>query len=126
MEITGPTLIDLKLRTKSDYESVATAVSGRSVGYFIGSALGGLLVDKLGRYSNLIVALCMNGMAAFTVGLPWAPVTEVIFFISICAGTFEGIINIGTVHVWKTTIRVLCFYQQQKRTALLLSCKANW
>lgn len=95
LEITGPTLIDLKIRTNSDYESVATAVSGRSLGYFIGSALGGPLVDKVGLYSNLIVALSLDGMAAFTVGLPWAPVTELIFFISVCAGTFEGVINIG-------------------------------
>lgn len=95
LEITGPTLIDLKIRTNSNYESVASAVSGRSAGYFIGSALGGLLVDTLGHYSDLIVALCLDGMAAFTVALPWSPVTELIFFTSLCGGTFEGIINIG-------------------------------
>lgn len=40
LEITGPTLIDLKIKTGADYEEVAVAVSGRSVGYFIGSAIG--------------------------------------------------------------------------------------
>lgn len=40
LEITGPTLIDLKIKTGADYEQVAVAVSGRSVGYFIGSAIG--------------------------------------------------------------------------------------
>ena len=40
-------LIDLKMRAHSNYEDVATAISGESVGFFIGSALGGLLVDKL-------------------------------------------------------------------------------
>ena len=40
LEITGPTLIDLRIKTGADYEEVAVAVSGRSVGYFIGSAIG--------------------------------------------------------------------------------------
>ena len=95
LEITGPTLIDLKLRTHSNYEAVATAVSGRSAGFFIGAVLGGLLVDKLGAYCDLLVALSLNGGAAATVILPWVHITDLLFFITLCQGTFEGVINIG-------------------------------
>jgi len=74
-------------------------VEGRSVGFFIGSALGGVLVDKLGRFSNLIVAVAIDLMAAFTATVPWMPSTNLIFAVSICAGTCEGVTNIGILIV---------------------------
>ena len=95
MEITGPTLIDLKIQTNSNYEDVATAVSGRSVGYFIGSALGGVLVDKLGLFCDVMIAICLDGGAIATLGVPWVPNTELIWFLTCMQGTFEGVINIG-------------------------------
>ena len=95
MEITGPTLIDLKIRTESNYEDVATAISGRSAGYFIGSALGGVLVDKLGLFCDLMIAICLDGGAIATMGVPWVPNTELIWFLCCLQGTFEGVINIG-------------------------------
>ncbi|WAQ95746.1 MF4B1-like protein [Mya arenaria] len=105
LEITGPTLIDLKLRTHSNFEAVATAVSGRSAGFFIGSALGGVLVDKLGRFSDLILAISLDLMAGFTAALPWARMTELMFAISLCAGTCEGVINIAgqklIINMWQ-------------------------
>ena len=94
-EVTGPTLIDLKLRTNADYEQVAVAVSGRSVGYFIGSAIGGVLVDKFDRYCDLMIALCLNGGAIATVIAPWSTVVGVLWFLIVLQGTFEGVINIG-------------------------------
>ena len=83
------------MRTHSNYEDVATAISGRSVGYFIGSALGGLLVDKLGLFCDLMIALCLDGGAIATIGVPWVPSTELIWFLCCMQGSFEGVINIG-------------------------------
>ncbi|XP_060588296.1 sodium-dependent glucose transporter 1A-like [Ruditapes philippinarum] len=105
LEITGPTLIDLKIRIKTDYESISTAVSGRSAGFFIGSAIGGVLVDKFGLYCDLMVAVCLDLMAVSAAAIPWVPSTELIFFVSLCGGTFEGVINIAgqklIINMWK-------------------------
>jgi MFS family permease len=100
LEITGPTLIDLKIRIKTDYESISTAVSGRSAGFFIGSAIGGVLVDKFGLYCDLMVAVCLDLMAVSAAAIPWVPSTELIFFVSLCGGTFEGVINIGMLMLY--------------------------
>ena len=88
-------MIDLKIRTNADYESVAVAVSGRSVGYFIGGAIGGPLVDKLERHCYLMIAICCNGIAIATVAAPWATAVGVLWFLIVLQGTFEGVINIG-------------------------------
>ncbi|KAL4220265.1 hypothetical protein ACF0H5_020672 [Mactra antiquata] len=95
LEVTGPTLIDLKIRTGADYEEVAVAVSGRSVGYFIGSAIGGPLVDRFVSYSDLMVGLCLTGGAIATVFVPLTRIVELLWFIIVAQGTFEGIINIA-------------------------------
>ncbi|KAL4239901.1 hypothetical protein ACF0H5_000700 [Mactra antiquata] len=95
LEITGPTLKDLIIRIDSNYESMSTAVFGRSAGFFIGSALGGVLVDKLGFYCDLMVAICLDLMGASIAALPWVPSTELIFVMSLLGGTFEGVINIA-------------------------------
>ena len=83
------------MRTHSNYEDVATAISGESVGFFIGSALGGLLVDKLGLFCDLMIALCLDGGAIATMGVPWVPSTELIWFLCCIQGIFEGVICIG-------------------------------
>lgn len=74
---------------------MAVAVSGRSVGYFIGSAIGGVLVDKLERYCYLMIGLCLNGGAIATVIAPWSTAVGVLWFLIVLQGTFEGVINIG-------------------------------
>ncbi|XP_045172969.2 sodium-dependent glucose transporter 1A-like isoform X1 [Mercenaria mercenaria] len=95
LEITGPTLIDLKIRTGANYEEVAVAVSGRSVGYFIGSAIGGVLVDRFIGHCDLMIGVCLTGGAIATVFVPWSPVVELLWFIIVLQGTFEGVINIA-------------------------------
>ena len=96
MEVSGPALIDLKARTKSSYEEVATAIAGQNAGYFIGAVLGGLFVDKLGLYCELMVALTLDGLAVAAVGIPWVPRTEVIWVLCCIQGTCGGIMNTCT------------------------------
>lgn len=74
---------------------VSRAISGRSGGYFIGSFLGGPLVDKLEKYCDLMIAICLNGAAIATVIAPYSPDVSILGFLLILGGTFEGIINIG-------------------------------
>ena len=94
-QTTGPTLIDLKARTNSNYEDLATALAGQSAGYVIGAVTGGLLVDKLGLFCELLVALCLDGMAVATTAIPWAPWTQLIWFLCCLQGFFAGILNTG-------------------------------
>ncbi|XP_061189695.1 sodium-dependent glucose transporter 1A-like [Saccostrea echinata] len=94
IEIAGPTLKDLKLRVDLDYEEVSRAVSGRSVGYFIGSAMGGLLVDRLDPYCDLMLAACLDMMGTTTIVLPFSQSIGLMWFLFVMQGTFEGILNI--------------------------------
>ncbi|OWF47686.1 sodium-dependent glucose transporter 1-like [Mizuhopecten yessoensis] len=70
MEINGPTLKDLVLRTGSSYEDITSAVSGRSVGKFVGVVIGGLLTDRFGRYCDLFLALSLTVAATAVAIVP--------------------------------------------------------
>lgn len=100
MELYGPTLIDLKLKLNTDYESVSVAVSGRSVGLFPGSIIGGLLVDKLPGYSHIWLAIVLDVSAVATTIIPWSPNVTVVWLMTFVAGTMESILNIGKAMLW--------------------------
>ena len=70
-EITGPTLQDMKYRLNTDYESVSWAISGRGIGNFIGSVIGGVLLDKLGKYTDFMTCVWFVCMSGITIVLPW-------------------------------------------------------
>lgn len=95
LEIFGPSLIDLKLKLNTDYENVAVAVSGRSVGLFPGCVFGGLLVDKFGKYCHLMLAVCLEVAAIVTVFIPWSPNVELLWFLCFVGGFVESVINIA-------------------------------
>ncbi|XP_033724858.1 sodium-dependent glucose transporter 1A-like [Pecten maximus] len=95
LEITGPTLKDLRLKTDGSYEDVSRAISGRSVGFFIGAAIGGVLVDKLHPFCNLMIAVCLDGIAIVTTIAPYMTSVNVVWALFVLAGTFEGVINIS-------------------------------
>ncbi|XP_071145046.1 sodium-dependent glucose transporter 1A-like [Mytilus edulis] len=104
-EITGPTQKDLIIKTSSDYELVSRAISGRSAGYFIGAVIGGPLVDKLGHYCDLMIAVCLDGAAIATVIVPYCGNVSLLWFLLALGGTFEGVINIAgqkiILNIWQ-------------------------
>ncbi|XP_053391772.1 sodium-dependent glucose transporter 1A-like [Mercenaria mercenaria] len=95
LEIFGPTLIDLKIKLNTDYEKVAVAVSGRSVGLFPGCVFGGLLVDKFGKYCHLMLAVSLDVAAVVTVFIPWSLNVELLWFLCFMGGFIESVINIA-------------------------------
>lgn len=95
LEIAGTTLKDFVYRLNSDYDSISSAYTGRSVGKFIGSILGGLLVDKFGRYTDFQIAVNLCIAAVTTAGLPWVQDLNLLWFMYFVLGTNLGIINIG-------------------------------
>ncbi|XP_061189696.1 sodium-dependent glucose transporter 1B-like [Saccostrea echinata] len=105
LEITGPTLKDLKLRAHLDYEEVSRAVSGRSIGFFIGAAMGGFIVDKLDPLCDLVLAICLDLMGTATIVAPYSENIGLMWFLFVMQGTFEGIINIAgqklVLEIWQ-------------------------
>ena len=91
----GPTLIDLKQRMNVNYEDIATAVSGSSAGYFIGGLIGGAIVDKLSSLCDLLVALCLDGMAVVTIAIPWSHWTQLLWVLCCLQGIFAAVLNTG-------------------------------
>ena len=119
----GPTMIDLKQRMNVNYEDIATAVSGSSAGYFIGGLIGGAIVDKLSSLCDLLVALCLDGMAIVTIAIPWSPWTQLLWVLCCLQGIFAAVLNTGNIphpftvkvlslltfmgRVWETKLHVL-------------------
>ncbi|KAL4239898.1 hypothetical protein ACF0H5_000697 [Mactra antiquata] len=83
------------IKLNTDYEAVAVAVSGRSVGLFPGCVIGGVLVDKFGKYCHLMLALSLEIAAIVTVAVPWSPNVEVLWFLCFVGGLVESVINIA-------------------------------
>lgn len=52
-------------------------------------------MDKLKLFCDLMIAVSLDGGAIATLGVPWVPKTELIWFLSCLQGCFEGVINIG-------------------------------
>jgi MFS family permease len=96
LEITGPTLQDLKWRAHTNYENVARAVSGRSAGFFLGAILGGLIVDKFFRFCDLIIGVFLVIAALATIAAPWASSIELLWFLILVQGVAESVLDIGT------------------------------
>ncbi|XP_021362962.1 sodium-dependent glucose transporter 1A-like [Mizuhopecten yessoensis] len=95
MEINGPTLKDLVLRTGSSYEDITSALSGRSVGKFVGVVIGGLLTDRFGRYCDLFLALSLTVAATAVAIVPWINQTEVLWVFYFLLGITIGTIDIA-------------------------------
>ncbi|XP_053381279.1 sodium-dependent glucose transporter 1-like [Mercenaria mercenaria] len=99
VEIYGPTLIDLKIKLDTDYEQVAVAVSGRSVGWFPGSIVAGFLVDKFSGYNHLLIAIGLDIAAAVTVTIPWSPNVTCMWILCFIGGFVESFLNIATTRI---------------------------
>ena len=85
----------MKIRTHADYEEVALAVSGRSVGLFLGCLISGVLVDKLGRFCDLFIAVSLDIAAIVTVAIPWSPGVAVLWICCTVGGVVETVMNVG-------------------------------
>ena len=99
MEIYGPTLIDLKTRIKSNYDEIASALASKAVGTLVGSLLCGVLVDKFGGFCDLVVAMSLDAIAAATIAIPWAPNTDVIWFLCCIQGVGISVLAAGRCYI---------------------------
>ena len=95
----GPTFIDLTIKLNTDYEKVAVAISGRAVGLFPGCVLGAVLIDKLGSYCHVVIALCLDVAGIVTVAVPWCPNIDIVWFLCFIGGIVESIVNVGKFEI---------------------------
>ncbi|CAH1789588.1 unnamed protein product [Owenia fusiformis] len=95
LEISGPTLLDLRDRVGVNYEEISRVLVAKSVGYFISSVFGGFLVDKLKGHVDLLISLgCFMG-AVGTAIIPWSPSMPFMGVMFHLQGLGEGIIDVG-------------------------------
>ena len=90
IEIIGPTLIGLKTRINSSYESLTVAVSGASISYLIGAVIGGFLIDKFGLFLDLALGVGLDLGAVGTVAIPWIPNTQLLWLLCCLLGALTG------------------------------------
>lgn len=100
-EVPGPTLIDLKDRLNTGYEDLASALSARGAGTFPGCIIGGLLVDKLGDWSHLTLAITLDIAAVAVIYMPWVPSVDYIWALCFVSGFAQSIHNSGIVIVYR-------------------------
>ncbi|CAC5389261.1 unnamed protein product [Mytilus coruscus] len=104
-ELTGTTLKDLIILTNSNYEVMARAMVGSSVGYIIFAVIGGPLVDRFGRFCDLMVALCLSVSALATLLTPYTPLFGILWALFCIRGMCAGLQNIAgqtiLISLWK-------------------------
>ena len=64
------------------------------MGLFIGCIFSGVLVDKLGRFCDLFIAVCLDVAAIVTVIIPWASGIAVLWVCCTIGGVMETLINV--------------------------------
>ena len=57
LECIGPSIPDLKDKLGLDYEEISRALVGISVGYFVGSVVGGVLHERFYQHTDLFMSI---------------------------------------------------------------------
>ena len=85
--VIGVALLDLKILAATDLQSISYLVVGRSLGFSIGSLIGGCLDRKVNTQLVLIVALAISGLTQIAI-----PLTRSLIVMLIAHG-INGITN---------------------------------
>lgn len=100
--IPGPTLIDLKERINTDTTHMALIFTARSVGYLLGSLVGGFLFDHFDKQLLLMVTLIVAALA--TSIIPWSLTLTVLTVMMALQGMSMGVLDTGgnayCVRIW--------------------------
>ena len=91
--IPGPTLIDLQERIHTDTTHMALIFTARSVGYLLGSLVGGFLFDHFDKQLLLMVTLIVAAMA--TSIIPWSLTLAVLTVLMSLQGMSMGVLDTG-------------------------------
>lgn len=97
--IPGPTLLDLKERIHTDTTHMALIFTARSIGYLLGSLIGGFLFDHFDKQLLLMVTLIVAALA--TGIIPWSLTLTVLTLMMSLQGMSMGVLDTGIVLVKK-------------------------
>jgi FHS family Na+ dependent glucose MFS transporter 1 len=102
----GPTLPALAAQTQSDVGQIALLFTARSIGYLLGSLLGGRAYDRIAGHPVMGVAMIIMAFCMFTV--PLAPLLWILVTVLLALGFAEGIVDVGgnTLLLWVHRSRV--------------------
>jgi MFS transporter, FHS family, Na+ dependent glucose transporter 1 len=96
----GPTLPGLAEQTRSTLSQVSVLFTARSLGYLMGSLLGGRLYDRIP--GQRVMAVMLLVMAAALAAAPGIPVLWLLAGVLLILGLGEGAVDVGgnTLIVW--------------------------
>jgi FHS family Na+ dependent glucose MFS transporter 1 len=96
----GPTLRSLAENTQANFGQISFLFTARSLGYLIGSFIGGRLYDR--RPGHPVMALMIIGVAIGLVLIPTASLLWLLIGILLMVGLAEGAVDVGgnTLLVW--------------------------
>lgn len=91
--IPGATLLDLRDRTHTDTETVSLIFTARSLGYLLGSIVGGVLFDYFDQQILLFYTLFLTGVA--TIAVPWCTALIALTCMIAVQGLAMGVLDTG-------------------------------
>ena len=102
LAILGPALLDLQLLAGTTIEKAALLLPARSLGYAIGSVIGGIMGDRIDHQKVLIVS---TTIAIITLGIIalFKSITVMCIIIFICgtaSGCIDTVLNVWTIFIW--------------------------
>ena len=93
ISIPGATLLDLEERTHSSTEHIALIFTARSMGYLLGSIVGGVLFDYFDQQILLFYTLVLTGIA--TIAVPWCTALVALACMIAVQGLALGVLDTG-------------------------------
>ncbi|XP_070572018.1 sodium-dependent glucose transporter 1A-like [Ptychodera flava] len=93
LAVIGPSLLDLKFQVGATLQQVTLVFTARSVGYVIGSIVGGVCFDKF--ENQLLLALTMFGTSVTGFFVPWCNVLWLLIVVISLWGFFTGFLDTG-------------------------------
>ncbi len=98
--VLGPTLPALAELTQSSFGEISILFLAHSLGYFVGSLVGGYLLDRVSGHPVLVVALI--GAAILLAAMPVTSLLWLLAGIVFVTGFARGIVDVGgnTLLVW--------------------------
>jgi FHS family Na+ dependent glucose MFS transporter 1 len=96
----GPTLPGLAAHTRTALNAISFLFTARSLGYLLGSLLGGRLYDRLSGHPLMAGALIL--MAAMLALVPFLPILGILVAVLFILGMAEGVVEVGsnTLLLW--------------------------
>jgi MFS transporter, FHS family, Na+ dependent glucose transporter 1 len=96
----GPTLPGLAENTGARLSEISYLFTTRSLGYLLGSVMGGRMYDRVAGHR--LMAIVLLALAAAVALVPTIPLLPVLMVLMVLLGAFEGTVDVGgnTMLVW--------------------------